>query len=110
MNAVVAEPVESPEHRVAHFVAVAVITPVGTYPDEDDYRRFEDTEIIANVLAKAAKKLKLTNTSDWVARACGREINPGHSFREDHLSGIVEIEWHKHEGGGGARSVSQSLL
>jgi hypothetical protein len=85
-----------------HDVAVAVITPVGTYPDDDDFRRIAEMTVIAKVLEEAAKKLKLTNTADWVAHVEGREINAARSFKDDNLCGIVEIEWHKREGGGGA--------
>ncbi len=90
------------EGRSGIDVAVAVITPAGIYPDDDDYRRVKDTAVIARVLEEAKTKLKITNTTDWVARVHEREINVDRTFREDHLSGIVEIEWHKREGGGGA--------
>ena len=90
------------EGHKEHDVAVAVITPSGIYPDGDDYRRVKNTTVIAKVLEEAAKKLKITNTTDWVARVHDREINVNHTFSEDNLSGIVEIEWHKHAGGGGA--------
>jgi uncharacterized protein with von Willebrand factor type A (vWA) domain len=83
-------------------VAVAVITPDGIYPDENDYRRVKETTVIATVLEDAKAKLKITNTTDWVARVHGREIDVKRTFREDRLSGIVEIEWHKRAGGGGA--------
>ena len=102
MEQVVTEAVgEMARHR-EHDVAVAVITPVGIFPDDEDFRRIPKTEVISEVLAEAAKELKLTNTSDWVASVEGREIDVHRTFREEHLAGIVEIEWHKHEGGGGA--------
>ena len=90
------------KHHHEHDVAVAVITPAGIYPDENEFRRAPDTEIIKVVLDAAADKLHLTNTSDWVARADDRTINIDRTFREEHLAGIIEIHWHKHEGGGGA--------
>ena len=94
---------ESDEHlHHEHDVAVAVITPGGIYPGEDEFRRAPDTEIIKVVLDAAAEKLHLTSTSDWVARAHERKIDIHRTFREEHLSGVVEIHWHKHEGGGGA--------
>lgn len=83
-------------------VAVAVITPAGVYPDDEDFRRVAETTVIAVVLEEAKNKLKITNTTDWVARVHEREIDVSHTFRQDRLSGIVEIEWHKREGGGGA--------
>jgi hypothetical protein len=103
MEQAVLEGAPKAEVHEEHDVAVAVITPVGTYPDEDDFRRVRDTTVIARVLEQAAEKLKLTNTSDWVARVHDRGvIDVTRTFREEHLAGIVEIEWHKHEGGGGA--------
>ena len=83
-------------------VAVAVLTPKGIYPDEDDFRREPETTLIAKVLKDAADKLKITNTSDWIAKVDGRQVDPNKTFKQEHLTGIVEIEYHKHEGGGGA--------
>lgn len=92
---------EADKHK-EHDVAVAVITPVGIYPDEDDFRREPENTVIETVLKAAAEKLKITNTSDWVAKVDGRKLDPHRTFKQEHLSGIVEIEYHKHEGGGGA--------
>lgn len=83
-------------------VAVAVITTAGIYPSEDEFRRVDRDTEIEDVLKKAAKKLHLTNTDDWVARVDDNEVNVKHTFRQEGLKGIVEIEWHKREGGGGA--------
>lgn len=83
-------------------VAVAVITTAGIYPSEEEFRRVDRNDNIHAVLEKAAKHLKLTNTHDWVARVDDREIDPSRTFRHEKLKGIVEIEWHKREGGGGA--------
>ena len=96
------------EECVERVVAVAVVTPIGTYPDEGDFRRVAENEVIEKVLKLAAEKLELTNTKDWVASVCGAGIDVRRSFSELHLSGIVEIEWHKHEGGGGARDIGES--
>ncbi len=90
------------DHQAHHDLAVAVITPVGTFPDDDDFRRVPETETVAKVLEQAAKTLKLTNTADWVAHADGRHLNVHETFKANGLRGICEIEWHKHEGGGGA--------
>lgn len=83
-------------------MAVAVITPSGTFPNDDDYRRSYRAQPISEVLEAAKEHLKLTNVSDWVAFVENRPINVAGTFAENHLHGIVEIEWHKHEGGGGA--------
>lgn len=103
MDAIVAETGPA-GHNEIHDVAVAVITPVGTYPDNDDYRRVPGTTVVATVLDEAAKHLKITNTTDWVTHVDGHHhhLEVGRSFKDNHLHGIVEIEWHKREGGGGA--------
>ena len=101
MDAVIAE-AGAPRHDKDHEVAVAVITPVGTYPDEEDFRREHESTVVETVLMDAARHLKITNTTDWVAHADGRRIEPKHTFKQNGLCGVVEIEWHKHEGGGGA--------
>jgi len=91
----------SHEHTVRP-VAVAVITTSGTFPNADDYRRAYSTEPVSDVLAKAAQELKLTNTEDWEAYVDNRPIDPARTFEQNELCDIVEIEWHKREGGGGA--------
>ena len=69
--------------------------------------RVKETEVVAKLLAKAAHKLHLTNTTDWVAFVGERQINPELTFKENVLSGTVEIEWHKPEGGGGTPRPEQ---
>lgn len=101
MDAVIAE-ADSHRHEKEHDVAVAVITPVGTYPDEEDFRRVHESTVVETVLAEAARHLKITNTSDWVAHVDGRRVEIHRTFAENRLCGVVEMEWHKHEGGGGA--------
>lgn len=83
-------------------IAVAVITPSGTFPTEDDYRRTDGEQVVAHILALAAEKLKLTNTTDWVAYANDKLLDVNQTFKHNGLHDIVEIEWHKQEGGGGA--------
>ena len=83
-------------------IAVAVITTSGTYPNVDDYRRAYSTEQVKVVLKAAAEALHLTNTGDWEALVENRQIDPEKSFEANDLRCVVEIEWHKPEGGGGA--------
>jgi hypothetical protein len=100
-QAVMEKEAESAAHK-EHDVAAAVITPVGVYPDDEAFRRADEKTVVNDILRLAAEKLKITNTTDWVAKVDGNKINPEHTFKRENLSGIVEIEWHKHEGGGGA--------
>ncbi|MEI9922778.1 MAG: hypothetical protein WDN50_03630 [Bradyrhizobium sp.] len=102
MDQPVQERAEEAEKHKEHDAAVAVITPKGIYPDENEFRRVPENTVIAEVLKAAADKLKITNTSDWVAKVDGRQIDVNATFKHEHLTGIVEIEYHKHEGGGGA--------
>lgn len=83
-------------------IAVAVVTPSGTFPDDDDYRRASSSDVIADILHLASQKLKLTNTADWVAFVNDKEVDVTRTFKDSGLHDIVEIEWHKREGGGGA--------
>jgi hypothetical protein len=82
---------------------VQVITPSGIFPDDEKWRQVRADETVGDLLDRAAKKLKLTNVTDWVAFVGTKELNVGQSFADNGLSGNVEIEWHKREGGGGAR-------
>lgn len=102
MDKTVKESAEEAEKHKERDVAVAVITPKGIYPDENDFRRVPESTVIAEVLKAAADQLKITNTSDWVAKVDGQQLNVDKTFKHEKLSGIVEIEYHKHEGGGGA--------
>lgn len=92
---------EHNEHGSDYPVAVAVITPSGTFPNDDDYRRANGGEQREQILNAAAQHLRLTNTADWVAYVRNRQVDPKKTFSENELHGIVEVEWHKHEGGGG---------
>ena len=102
MDQALAEPADRADKHKEHDVAVAVLTPVGIYPNEEDFRREPEITVIEKVLKDADHKLNITNTSDWVAKVDGRKLDPAKTFKQEHLSGIVEIEYHKHEGGGGA--------
>lgn len=83
-------------------LGVAVLTPAGTFPNDKDYRRAHETQKIEEILKEAADELKITNTADWVVVHDEREISPTQTFLEAGLSCVVELEWHKREGGGGA--------
>ena len=82
---------------------MAVITPKGIYPDENDFRRKPETTVIAEVLKAAADHFKITNTLGLgrQGRGTAAQRRTRRSSTKK-LSGIVEIKYHKHEGGGGA--------
>ena len=83
------------------LVEVTVFTTSGTFPEEGALR-VPPVTVVKQVLARAAAKLDLTDTTDWVVTVGGRDINPNNSFTQNGLSGRVELEWGPREGGGGA--------
>lgn len=92
------------------YVAVAVIALEGTYPSSDEFRRAKATDKISEVLDLAKKKLEITNTDGWIVQVGNKDIDPNKTYKALKLDCIVEIEWHKHEGGGGASRVSKEKL
>lgn len=91
---------EGPGHNIK--IEVLVITPSGIFPKNEKPRQVAADDQISAVLEKAAKELKLTDTTGWVVSVNERPLNPDLSFAANGLSGTVELDWHKPEGGGGA--------
>lgn len=83
-------------------VGVAIITPSGIFPGDDLLQRTPKDSTIGSVLHAAADALKLTNTEGWVVRIGERHLNPTHTFAQEGLRCLIDIDWHKPEGGGGA--------
>jgi len=83
------------------FMEVTVFTTSGTFPEEG-VLRVPPVTVVKQVLARAAAKLGLTDTTDWIVTVGGRDINPDRSFTQNGLTGRVELEWGPREGGGGA--------
>jgi hypothetical protein len=86
---------EKPNH-----LTVAVITTAGTFPT-DGFNSVPLNEPIHVEIEKADKALRITNTTGWVAKVGGKEIDINQTYRQVGLSGQVEIDWGKPEGGGG---------
>lgn len=83
------------------YVAVAVYTPQGSFPNDEDYRRVPADQPISVILGLAAAHFKLTNTSDWVATIDDKEVAASTTYQGLKSCCFVEIDWHKREGGGG---------
>lgn len=79
---------------------VTVFTTAGVFPSEGALRVPPDT-LVQNVLERAARKLDLKDTTNWVVTADGRDIDPSRSFAQNGLTGIIELDWSPREGGGG---------
>lgn len=87
---------DKPENQVE----VVVITTSGSYPTTGT-EKVPANQKVSQLLAKAAKHLGIVDTNGWIARVNGREIDPEKSYTDNQLSGVVKIDYHKREGGGG---------
>jgi hypothetical protein len=85
-----------------NHIDVSVVTTSGTFPEEG-FERLPIHQPLKVQLARAAKALKLTDVSDWIARLGTRELDIEKSYASNGLSGKVEIDYGKREGGGGAK-------
>lgn len=87
-----------------NFVAVSISTTSGFYPEEG-FDRVPVHQKVGVQLEKAAKKLGIKDTNNWIATVSGpggkRQIDPDKTYLENRLSGEVEIDWGPSEGGGG---------
>lgn len=95
------EHVVSRKSAHADKVLVTVVTTAGTFPAEGA-KRYPATTLISDVLADAARKLKITDSANWVVTVGGNDVNPAQTFAQAGLSGDVALEWGAREGGGGA--------
>ena len=81
-------------------VEVAVVTTSGRFPAEG-FDRVASNEPVSNELKKAVKELKIVDTTNFIARVGGREIDPNKSYVANQLTGTVIIDYGPREGGGG---------
>lgn len=88
------------EHYEKKHLEVRVVTTAGIYP-ETGFERVSEHERVEVVLKRADHKLHITNTSGWIAVVGGRKIDINRSFRDNALSGRVEIDWGPDHGAGG---------
>jgi hypothetical protein len=91
---------EQQSKPLPQHIEVAIVTTSGTWPEEG----FDSVPIhqpIKVQLQQAAKKLKIADTTGWVATVGGRELNIEQNYLENQLSGQVQIDYGPREGGGG---------
>lgn len=81
-------------------VAVRVLTTSGSYPTKG-HEAVPASEAVIEVLKRAAAALGIANTSEWVAKINGNEIDPSQTYAALHLHGEVKIDFGKREAGGG---------
>lgn len=84
-----------------HHLLVAILTTAGPYPAEG-FNEVPEEQPIKVELEKAAKALKLTNTTTWIAKVGDTELDIAKSYAACQLSGTVEINYGPRETGGGA--------
>ena len=87
----------------AHHVFVAVLTTGGSYP-ADGFSEAPADQPIKVALHRAVIHLQIVNSTDWIATAGGKELNPELSYAASHLTGKIEINYGPREGGGGGFS------
>ena len=88
------------EHQHEKSVEVRVITTSGVYP-ESGFDRVPEHQKVEAVLKKANEKLHIADTAGWIAVVGGRKIDIAKSYRDNALSGRVEIDWGPDHGAGG---------
>ncbi len=91
------------EHAAPHpeqHVEVVVITTSGSYP-QTGTDRVAANQPVKNQLRKAVQELHIVDTTDWIARVAGSDIDVNKSYADNHLTGVVKIDYGPREGGGG---------
>lgn len=86
--------------QMGHTINVRVITSSGQYP-EHGHEKAPLTEPVQMILERAAKKLQILDTSQWVANVNGSPIQISMTYAQLGLHGEVKIDWGRSEGGGG---------
>lgn len=92
-----AHPSASPK---PHHVLVQVATTAGFWPAEG-YEEIPENQKVRVFLSRAADKLHITDTNNWLAKVGDRELDIERTYAELSLSGKVTIDYGPREGGGG---------
>jgi hypothetical protein len=98
-SAGVLEPEQHSKAKPQH-IDVAVITTSGTWP-ESGFDNVPIHQPIKVQLHCSVKELKITDTTNWIAKVGNQELNIEQSYEQNSLSGQVEIDYGPREGGGG---------
>jgi hypothetical protein len=88
------------EEKPETHVEVVVVTTGGSYPVTGT-DRVAAHQPVRNQLAKAAKALHIVDTTGWIARVGGTELDVDKSYIDNHLTGTVKLDYGPREGGGG---------
>jgi len=86
------------------FVKVSISTTAGFFPEEG-FNRVPVNQKVEVELKQAQKKLGIKDVEGWIATVTAdggkRDLDVTKGFRDNKLSGQVEIDWGPSEGGGG---------
>ncbi len=83
-----------------HTINVRVITSSGHYPAHG-HEKVPLTELVRDILARAAASLGIVDTTQWVANINGAPVDVSKSYEQLALHGEVKIDYGRSEGGGG---------
>ncbi|MDO8776893.1 MAG: hypothetical protein Q7K57_50925 [Burkholderiaceae bacterium] len=83
-----------------HKINVRVITSSGHYP-EHGHEKVPLTELVKDILGRAATSLGIVDTAQWVANVNGAPIDVSKTYEQLGLHGEVKIDYGRSEGGGG---------
>jgi hypothetical protein len=81
-------------------INVRVVTSSGSYPEHGN-QKVSVTEAVQEILTRAAAALKITDTTNWVAKVKGREIEVSQTYAHLGLHGEAKLDYGRREGGGG---------
>jgi len=97
MNPVIA----SNEKDKVNTINVRVHTTSGNYPAQGQ-EKVPVTEQVQEVLTRAASKLELVGTTDWIVRIGDKVVPASSTYQQLGEHGDVKLDWGANEGGGGA--------
>lgn len=95
----VTEPARRDKPKPQH-IDVAVVTTSGTWPDSD-FENVPSNQPVKVQLQRAVNKLKIADTTNWIAKVGNQELAVEKSYEANNLTGQVEIDYGPREGGGG---------
>jgi hypothetical protein len=84
-------------------IRVRVITTSGSFP-RHGHETVGVNEPVSEILKRAANALGIADTSEWVAKVDGKEVQVDKTYMELGLHGEVKIDYGRREGGGGHAS------
>lgn len=81
-------------------INVRVITSSGHYP-EHGHEKVPLTELVKDILARAAASLGIVDAAQWVANVNSAPVDVSKTYDQLDLYGEVKIDYGRSEGGGG---------